>query len=236
MKASHPDVKKRIFAYGSGLPVRFLSYIKLLTGKENPRMCFLPTANADNESSINLWYEHCHHHGVQPFVQRMFISSYTQKESFEEVLLSMDAIVVGGGNTLNMLAIWKAHGLDAILRKAWEQGIILCGGSAGSLCWFEQGTTDSRPKEVTKIECLGFLKGSHCPHYDSEKTRRPLYHSYILQKELAPGYACDDFAGIVFHDNEVNNVVSLNETSNAYYVSLDENGITEKRLEKEVLK
>lgn len=146
----------------------------------------------------------------------------------------MDAIIVSGGNTLNMLAIWRAQGVDQILWTAWGKGIVLSGGSAGSLCWFEEGTTDSRPKEISKIECLGFLKGSHCPHYDSEKTRRPLYHAYIRSKELKPGYACDDRAAILFHDNEVKKVVSLNEESNAYYVFLQNGEVIERKLEKEV--
>jgi peptidase E len=227
---------KRILAYGAGLPTRFLPYIKTLTGKPSPRICFLPTASADNATSINAWYEGCNRVGVDGFAQRMFISSYEQKESFEEVLLSMDAIVVGGGNTLNMLAIWKVQGVDKVLKQAWEKGIILAGGSAGSLCWFEQGTTDSRPKEISKIDCLGFIKGSHCPHYDSEPTRRPLYHSYIRSKEFKPGYACDDKAAILFHDNEVAKVVAMNEESNAYYVYLENGEVKENKLEKEVLK
>src|SRR5687767_13777000 len=115
----------------------------------------------------------------------------------------MDAIIVGGGNTLNMLAIWKVQGVDKVLQQAWKKGIILAGGSAGSLCWFEQGTTDSRPKEISKIECLGSIKCSPCPHYDSEPTRRPLYHSYIRSKEFKAGYACDDKAAILFQDNDV---------------------------------
>lgn len=227
---------KRIFIYGAGMPPQFLQYLKTLTGKSNPRICYLPTAVGDNPYSINNWFELCSTAGVQAFVQRMFISSYTQSQSFEEVLLSMDAIVVGGGNTLNMIAIWKAHGIDLILRKAWEKGIVLAGGSAGSLCWFEHGTTDSRPKVVTKVDCLGFLKGSHCPHYDSEETRRPLYHSYIKSEEFKPGYACDDRAGILFHDNEVHHVVALNEHSNAYFVYLENGEVKERRLDKEILK
>jgi peptidase E len=162
----------------------------------------------------------------------MFISSYEQHQTFEEVLLSMDAILVTGGNTLNMIAIWKAQGIDQILKTAWEKGIILSGGSAGSLCWFEHGTTDSRPQKVSKVECLGFLKGSHCPHYDSEITRRPLYHSYIKSGEFKPGYACDDRAGILFNDQEVDRVVSLDENSNAYYVYVQDDAVIEKKLQK----
>jgi peptidase E len=143
---------------------------------------FIPTASADNPFGIANWFETCAPLDVKPFVQRMFISSYNQKVSFEEVLLSMDGIVVGGGNTLNMMAIWKAQGIDTILRQAWDKGIVLAGGSAGSLCWFEHGTTDSRPKDISKVECLGFIKGSHCPHYDSEPTRRPLSLVYKVQR------------------------------------------------------
>jgi dipeptidase E len=226
----------RIFIYGAGNNPRFVEYLATLTGKSTPRICFLPTASADNPYLINNWYSICETLNVKPFVQRMFISSYDQQLSFEEVLLSMDAIVVGGGNTLNMLAVWKAQGVDQVLRSAWEKGIILAGGSAGSLCWFEQGTTDSRPREISKIECLGFLKGSHCPHYDSEPTRRPLYHSYIRSKEFKAGYACDDRAGIYFEGNEVKKVVSLKEDSNAYYVYEENGEAKEKKLEKEVLK
>ena len=198
-------------------------------------MCLLPTALADNPFAINTWYEQCSQLGIQGFAQRMFISSYEQKQSFEEVLLSMDAILVSGGNTLNMMAIWKAQGVDLILRKAWEKGVILSGGSAGSLCWFEHGTTDSRPQEITTVECLGFLEGSHCPHYDSEKTRRPLYHSYIQTKQFRPGYACDDRAAILFYDQDVHKVVALNSDSNAYYVYLENGEVKERQLTKEVL-
>jgi dipeptidase E len=226
---------KKILIYGAGIISQFLPYIKSLTGKTNPRMCLLPTALADNPFAINTWYEQCSQLGIQGFAQRMFISSYEQKQSFEDVLLSMDAILVSGGNTLNMMAIWKAQGVDLVLRKAWERGIILSGGSAGSLCWFEHGTTDSRPQEITTVECLGFLEGSHCPHYDSEKTRRPLYHACIRDKTLKPGYACDDRAAILFHDQDVHKVIALNNDSNAYYVYLEDGEIKERQLTKEIL-
>ena len=104
----------------------------------------------------------------------------------------MDGIVCSGGNTLNQQAIWKAQGIDEILRQAWDHGIVLGGASAGSLCWFEEGTTDSRPKELSIVQCLGFLKGSHSPHYDREPGRRPLYQKLIGSGQMKPGYACDN--------------------------------------------
>lgn len=230
------NTKRRIVAYGAGHNPPFVKYVASLTGKELPRICYLPTASADSPAGIIRWYETCAELKVKPFVQRMFISSYDQKESFEDVLLNMDAIVVGGGNTLNMMAIWKAQGVDVILKTAWEKGIVLAGGSAGSLCWFEEGTTDSRPKELTKVSCLGFIKTSHCPHYDAEEQRRPLYHKYIKEKLLKPGYACDNKTAIYFEDNEVKQVLTLNEESNAYYVHEKNGQVVEDKLPKTVLR
>jgi dipeptidase E len=228
-------ITRKILVYGAGSNPRFVKYAAALTNKELPRLCYLPTASGDNPDLINNWYAQCSALNVKAFVQRMFISSYEQQASFEDVLLSMDAIFVGGGNTLNMMAIWKAQGIDKILKTAWESGIVLAGGSAGSLCWFEEGTTDSRPKEISKVECLGFLKGSHCPHYDSEVTRRPMYQGYISRGELKPGYACDDRAAIYFEGNEVKKVLTLSSDSNAYYVSLENGQVVEKKLDKEVI-
>ena len=170
-----------------------------------------------------------------PFVQESFIASYGMDRSWDEIFLSMDGIVVSGGNTLNQQAIWRAQGIDEVLREAWDRGIVLGGASAGSLCWFEEGTTDSRPKELTKVECLGFLKGSHSPHYDAEDERRPTYHRLIASGALKPGYACDNDAGIYFEDNEVRRVVRTREEANVYYVGLVGGRIVEECLEAEMI-
>ena len=150
-----------------------------LTGKPRPKLCYLPTASADSPSGILSWFRSCAPLDVEPYVQESFIASTRQTRSWEEVFLSMDGIVASGGNTLNQQAIWKAQGIDVVLKEAWDRGIVLGGASAGSLCWFEEGTTDSRPKELTTVKCLGFLKGSHSPHYDREPGRRPLYQKLI---------------------------------------------------------
>ena len=226
------DGRKLLIA-GGGVREAFIRYMADLTGKDRPRICYLPTASADRPSGIISWFQNCANLNVVPFVQESFISSYRMDQSFEDVLLSMDGIVVSGGNTLNQQAIWKVQGIDLILKEAWDRGIVLGGASAGSLCWFEEGTTDSRPKEVTKIECLGFLKGSHSPHYDAEAARRPLYHKLIKSGELMPGYACDNDAGIYFEDNEVKRVVSTREEAKVYYVSKVGNDVVEKVMEPE---
>ena len=225
-----------IFASGRGPSKQFINEIIKLTGKERPKICFLPTATADSERSIIRWYELVHDLSVEPSVQKVWINSYTQKTSFEETLLNVDAIVVGGGNTLNMIAIWKAQGIDKVLKKALEKGIVLAGGSAGSLCWFDNGTTDSRPIELSVVEGLGFLPFSHSPHYDSEEYRRPLYHKNIKNGIFKSGYAMDNNAGIIFKNGKPFKAVSTDEQSNSYFVYLKDGEVVEEKLESTVLK
>ena len=225
-----------IFPSGGGPSKAFIHEIIKLTKKERPKICFLPTASGDNEPGIIRWYELVHDLPVEPSVQKVWISSYSQKVSFEDVLLNVDAIVVGGGNTLNMMAIWKAQGIDVILKKALQKGIVLAGGSAGSLCWFENGTTDSRPIELSVVEGLGFLPFSHCPHYHSEEYRRPLYFKNIETGIFKPGYAIDDKAGIIFKNGKVLKVVSMTEDDNAYFVSMKDGKVVEEKLEATILK
>ena len=226
---------RKILIAGGGFGEPFIRYMAALTGKERPRLCYLPTASADSEGGMVRWFRTCAPLDVVPYAQESFISSYRMDQSWEEVFLSMDGIVVSGGNTLNQQAIWRAQGIDEVLREAWNRGIVLGGASAGSLCWFEQGTTDSRPREVTKIECLGFLEGSHSPHYDSEEVRRPTYHRLIRSGVLEPGYACDNYAGIFFRDNEVERVVASREGRKCYYVSLVGGEVVEEVLEPELI-
>ena len=228
-----PAATRKILIAGGNYGEAFVRYMATLTGKPRPRLCYLPTASADRADGVISWYRTCAPLNVEPFVQESFISSYRQTKGFDEVLLSMDGIVASGGNTLNQQAIWKAQGIDVILRQAWDRGIVLGGASAGSLCWFEEGTTDSRPKELSTVKGLGFLRGSHCPHYDREAPRRPLYQKLIASGEMKPGYACDNDAGIYFEDNEVKRVVSTRPEAKVYYVSMVNGKINERVLEPE---
>ncbi|MSO48686.1 MAG: peptidase E [Acidobacteria bacterium] len=224
---------RKILIAGGGFGTSFIRYMAELTGKPRSKLCYLPTASADSPAGIIHWFRNCAPLNVEPSAQESFIASTQQSRSWEEVLLSVDGIVVSGGNTLNQQAIWKAQGIDVVLREAWDRGIVLGGASAGSLCWFEEGTTDSRPKELSTVLCLGFLKGSHSPHYDREPGRRPLYQKLIGSGEMKPGYACDNDAGIYFEDNEVARVVSTRAEAKVYYVNRVGNGAVERVLEPE---
>jgi len=151
---------------------------------------------------------------LRPYVLRTFINSSPDQKTFEEQILNYDAIIFGGGNTLNMLAIWKAQGIDTVLRKAYDEGIVLAGGSAGSLCWFTGGYSDSRPKQLSIVYGLGFLNFSHCPHYHSEPDKKPLYQQAILEGKLKEGYACElpNFSCVVHSTNTYLSPFSKNES------------------------
>lgn len=226
---------RKILIAGGGFGTTFIKYLAELTGKAKPKLLYLPTASSDWRASSIRWYENCAPLDVIPSVQNAFISSYSMDKSWEDVLLSVDGIVASGGNTLNQQAIWHAQGIDEVLREAWNRGIVLGGASAGSLCWFEEGTTDSRPKELSIVKGLGFIRGSHSPHYDGEGERRPTYHRLISSGQMKPGYACDNDAGIYFEDNEARRVVHTREGAHVYYVSMVGGQIREEVLESELL-
>lgn len=227
---------RKILIAGGGYGTAFIRYMAELTGKRRPRLCYLPTASADSATGILGWYRNCAPLEVEPHVQESFIASTRQTRGWDEVFLSMDGIVVSGGNTLNQQAIWKAQGIDLVLRQAWDRGIVLGGASAGSLCWFEEGTTDSRPKELSIVKCLGFLQGSHSPHYDAEPGRRPLYQKLIGSGQMKPGYACDNDAGIYFEDNTVKRVVATRAGAKVYYVSVVNGTVAERVMEPEMIR
>jgi dipeptidase E len=135
-----------------------------------------------------------------------------------------------------MLAVWRDWSLPEILREAWESGIVLAGISAGAICWFEQGVTDSFADRLRALDCLGFLPGSCCPHYDGEAERRPAFHRLLRKREIALGVAIDDGAAIHFIDNEVHRVVASRTGAKAYRMHLTNGTVQEEpMLAEEVL-
>ncbi len=231
-----PAATRKILIAGGGFGTAFIRYMAELTGKPRPKICYLPTASADAPDGIINFFKNCAPLNVEPSVQESFIESLTQTRSWEDVFLSVDGVVVSGGNTLNQQAIWKAQGIDLVLRKAWDRGVVLGGASAGSLCWFEEGTTDSRPQALSIVRGLGFITGSHSPHYDAEAGRRPLYQKLISSGEMKPGYACDNDAGIYFEDNTVKRVVSARAGAKVYYVSVAGGKAVERVMEPEMIR
>ncbi len=223
-----------IFVWGRDINTKFVKYVADLTKKEHPKICYLPTASGDNPDNIKYWENICNRLQLDTIILKVWVSSSEKNQSFEDILLNSDAIVVGGGNTLNMLGIWKAQGIDTILEKALKNGIILSGGSAGSICWFQNGISDSRPINLSIVKGLGFLPFSNCPHY-SQEARKDLYHQMIKDGKMNSGYATDGLAGILFKNGKAVKSVSQSDIHNSYFVNLKKGKIKETKLKSEIL-
>jgi peptidase E len=195
---------------------RLYEYILGLSGKERPRALFIPTASAENAEYVVWFYER-----FAPRAEATHLNTFPwPPKNVRDVILAQDVINVGGGNTANMLAIWKVHGIDTALREAWENGVVLCGASAGMICWFEAGITDSFGPQLEGMDCLGFLPGSACPHYDGEELRRPRYRE-LVDGGFPEGVAADDGVGIHFVGTEIAEVVTCRPGATAYRVTRD---------------
>ena len=198
-------------------------YILDQCGAERPKVGFLPQASCEDGGYIASFYEAFTQLGAEPTLISLFGNV---KSDLEARLLSQDIIYVGGGNTKSMLALWKEWEVDRILREAWENGTILSGVSAGAICWFEEGVTDSVwPLGV--LPCLGFLKGSCCPHFDVEAERRPAFTGMLSEGRIGAGIALDDHAMAHYIDGELQQVVCSSESSNAYLMAAGSEGFTD---------
>ena len=193
-----------------------------------PKVCFLPQAGGENDDYIIRFYRAFTELSAHPNHLSLF---QPHTSDIEDFIMSQDIIYVGGGNTKSLLALWYAWGLDQILREALKNGIVLAGISAGAICWFDQGTTDSIPSGLTVISCLGFLQGSCSPHYDGEVQRRPTLHHLIENETIQPGYAFDDGASGHFIDGKLHKVVSSRPQAKGYYVEMVDGRVEETMLD-----
>jgi dipeptidase E len=205
-------VPGRILAIGGfSLGSRFDDLVLELAG---PRVCFVPTASSDPEDVLLSFYESFAGRAEPSHV----LFNPWPRADLREHVLAQDAIYVAGGNTANALAIWRVHGFDAVLREAWERGVLLCGWSAGMICWFEAGVTDSFGPELAGMpDGLGLLPGSACPHYDGNERRREVY-TRLVADGFPAGYAADDAAALHFVGSELQEVVATDGGASAYRV------------------
>jgi dipeptidase E len=188
------------------------------SGRDRPRICLIPTATADDPDLI-ADFERLFAPRADPRILRLFARA---DEDLRAVVLAQDAVYVTGGNTANMLALWRLHGLDEILREAWRAGIVMAGMSAGAICWFEACTTDSFGPALKPLQGgLGILDGSLSPHYGGEAQRRPLFQQLIADGTLPAGYGVDDGAALVFRDRDLVEVVASDPRASAYRVEPD---------------
>jgi len=214
---------------GRGAPL-LLDYLAKLAGRDAPAVCLLGTATGDEPESLLRMYD-----ALSPMparVSHLRLFPMPNVADPADLLLSQDIIFVGGGSVANMLAVWRVHALAEIMRSAWQAGVVLAGVSAGAICWFAGGTTDSfGPRLRPFTDGLGLLEGSYCPHYDSEPGRRPLFQSLIADRLLPPGLACDDGAAAHFIDDELAEIVADRAGAGGYRVEpAAAGGAAERRL------
>jgi dipeptidase E len=202
-------------------------YILKQTGKSRPRVLLIPTARGDDADYVAKFYAAYAALDARP----AHLPFFQRTPDLRELVLAQDAIFVGGGNTRSMLAVWRGWGLMELLEEASAAGVFLAGVSAGAICWFEQGVTDSWADRLRPLECMGWLPGSCCPHYDGEAERRPAYHSLLLAGQLKPGYAIEDGVAAHFTNGKLTRIVSKNAGSRAYYVSVVDGKVREHALD-----
>ena len=190
-------------------------YVLGLTGKGRPRVLFLPTASGDDPGYLLTFYQGLAGVAAEPSHLALFGRTV---DDIDALIRAQDVVMVGGGNTANMLAIWRLHGVDAALRAAYRAGTILTGWSAGCICWYEAGITDSFTPDLGPLrDGLGLLKGSACPHYDSEERRRPVYAREIAAG-LPPGIALEDGVVARYEDERLVEIVSARTEGRAFRV------------------
>jgi peptidase E len=228
----------RIVAVGGGGFVStpdspLVDYVLGAAERARPHVCFVPTAGGDALPSVAMFYRACASRDCEPSDLPLFDRAGS---ALRDQLLAQDLIWVGGGNTANLLAIWRTHGVDSVMREAWQAGIVLSGTSAGMICWFEASITDSFGPQLAPLDDgLGFLPGSACPHYDGEARRRPVYREAVAAG-FPPGYAADDQVALRFDGVELAECVSGREGASGWRVERDGAQVVERPLETRLLR
>jgi dipeptidase E len=193
----------------------FDPFVLSLARRERPRVCYLGTAGGDQEGWTARFYRRFAQLDCRPMDLTFFARTVDDLAAF---VREVDVFWVGGGSTANLLAVWRTHGLDELIRAAYEDGAVLTGISAGMNCWFEASTTDSFGPTLAPLhDGLGLLAGSACPHYDGEPQRRPLYRR-LVDEGFPAGYAVDDEAALHFSGGELVEAIAATERARAYRV------------------
>lgn len=210
---------RTIIAAGDGLlnernPLQDF-YILAQSKIKNPKICLLPTASGDNNGLVKYFENIFEKYPCKPSSLTLFNPHTADIEDF---ICNQNIIYVTGGQSKSMLGVWKEWGLDIILRKAYENNVIMAGGSAGSVCWFSQCITDSIPGSLSVMNALGFIPVSNCPHFLSQE-RRTSYRKFVANNSIVAGYAADDYAALHFENEELIRCVSSTHYSKCWKVS-----------------
>ena len=198
-------------------------YILDQTGKEKPNICFIPTATGDNEAYKVNYYSTFSKLDCNP----IHLDFFKRTPDLEQLIPQQDAIFVGGGNTKSMLAVWKDWNLDKLLKDAYEKGAVMSGVSAGANCWFERAVVDSWEEDLRVIDCMGFVKGNCCPHYDEEPQRRPAVKKFLEDGIVDSFYSVEGNCALHIKNDDEYLSVDFGKEKNAYIVSMDGDKVKE---------
>ena len=216
------------FSMDAGNPL-LDDYVLRATGVKRPRVCFVPTASGDADHYVVRFYRTFTAMGCEPSHLSLFRRDRTAASGDPgEHLLAQDLVYVGGGSVISLLGAWRAHGIDLALAEAWRRGVVLCGLSAGSLCWFAEAVTAFHG-EPRRVEGLGLLPHSNCVHYDGEPCRRQEYRRF-MREGMRAGYAADDGAALHFVGTDLHRVVASRPGKRAWHVSLKGERVVERKL------
>jgi dipeptidase E len=227
-----PETSRQLIAMGGGgfsmepENPALDQYVLEAARVERPAVGFIATASGDSEPYIDHFYASFANLPCRP----SHLSLFTRTPDLRAYLLAQDVIYVGGGNTKSLLGVWREWGLPERLREAWEAGVVLAGVSAGAVCWFEQGLSDSYEGDLRVVQGLGFLAGSCCPHYSGDPERRPQYHRRLSAGEIASGLAIDDSAAVHFLGDQIHRVVASRPGVTAYRVRVENGEVREEAL------
>ena len=207
--------------------LRIEKYIISQCKSNKPKICFIPTATGDDSGYINNFYRAFNALDCIP----SDISFFKRTINLREHILNQDIIFVGGGNTKSMLAVWREWGLDIILKEAYNKGIIMSGVSAGAICWFDKGITDSWSHDLAIMDCLGFVNGTCCPHYDEEPNRRPFVKKELVNKNIDSCISIEGFNALHLIDDKPEYSVSFKNDNNSYNVILQNESVIEDQID-----
>lgn len=211
-----------------------LRYGLNLTDKKTPKLCYLGTASGDAAEWVKAFYDACLGEDILPSHIDLF--PMPNVDNIREHILGQDMIWVGGGSLANLLALWRFHGLDKILREAWENGVVLTGVSAGSICWFNGGPSDSFGPMLQPIaDGLGILPYGNGVHFDQGPQRRSLLHKLVQESVYTEAYATDEGVALHFVGSTLHAVITDTPEKYPYHITQQEDGVKEEQLDAQLL-
>jgi len=223
-------INQNIVAIGGGGFGRSLGNLKIekyivsLVNKKVPKICFIPTASGDND----LYKLNFYRAFSKLNCETSHVDFFSRTEELEEKILSQDIIYVGGGNTKSMLAVWRDWNLDLILQKGYKSGIVMSGVSAGAICWFDKGITDSYAEKLEILNCLGFIKGIACPHFDEEKEREPYVSNLIKRDKIKSCICIEGYSALHINNQNVMKTISFGNNKKCFELFKEDNKIIKK--------